>query len=126
MKRLWLAGALFAFVIGLCMLSLSHQRRQVTTLLEELTRLETVYQTEGAAAARPLAEDFAAAYTRRTRLFPYYISHSDLIDGQESAALLPVVLAGEENGEFLTESARCRTQLKKLLALETPAPENIF
>lgn len=126
MKRLWLAGALFAFAVGLCALSLGYQHRQVTALLEDLTRLETVYREQGAVAARPLAEDFAAEYTHRTRLFPYYISHSDLIDGQECAAVLPVVLAGEASEEFPMEAARCRTQLKKLLALETPTPENVF
>lgn len=126
MRRLWMAAALFVLVIGLCTLSLTDQHRQVTALLEELTRLEEVYQTQGADAAQPLAQRFSEEYTRRTRLFPYYISHSDLIDGQECAAVLPVILAGETSEEFPVEAARCRTQLKKLLALESPTPENVF
>ncbi len=126
MKRLWLAAALAGLVVGLCALSLTCQRRQVTVLLEELTRVEEVYRAEGADAAQPLAQQFSEDYTRRTRLFPYYISHDDLIDGQECAAVLPVILSSEAQEEFPVEAARCRTQLKKLLALETPAPENVF
>lgn len=126
MKRLWLAAALFALAVGLCALSLAHQHRQVTALMAELSRLEEVYQTQGADAAQPLAQQFAASYAHRTRWFPYYISHSDLIDGQESAAVLPVILSGETPEEFPVEAARCRAQLKKLSALETPTPENVF
>lgn len=126
MKRLWLAAALFTLVIGMCALSLAHQHQQVTALLAELTRLEEVYQTQGADVAQPLAQQFSASYTHRTRWFPYYISHSDLIDGQECAAVLPVILASETPEEFPIEVARCRTQLKKLSSLETPTPENVF
>ena len=126
MKRLWLAAALMIVAVGLCVLSLAYQRRQVAALLEELTQVEEVYRTSGADAAQAPAQRFSEDYTRRTRLFPFYISHDDLIDGQESAAILPVILDSEAQEEFPIEAARCRTQLKKLLALETPTPENVF
>ena len=126
MKRLWLCAALLAVTVGLCVLSLSYERRQIATLLDGLDRLETVYESDGAAAALEPTRAYCREYERRTRWFACFISHANLYPGEETVTLLPAILEKEDTGDFLLETARLRVHLTRLLSTERPSVQNVF
>ncbi len=125
MTRIWTATMLLIGVVGVCFGGLFYQQRQVRALTAELEELEAAYHATGSTAAAA-AEDFAADFRRRTRLFPLFMSHEALAASEECAALLPVRLAAGGRDEGLAELKRCRVLLDQLAALERPTPENIF
>ena len=126
MKRLWIAIALFALVGGLCTFSAVYQQRQIATLLDKVEQLETACHQGDISACRQLAEELQQEYTRRTILFPCFISHDDLADSLVTVATLPASLQEDDCGEFLLETARLRAQLTWLLEVDSPTFKNIL
>ncbi len=124
MKRIWLAGGLFAAVILLCVSTLRYQQRQIKSLLHDLDAIEAAFDT--GENAHTLALQFIDRYDRNTRLFPCFMSHSDLVGCRESIVLLPSILEDGNPEEFRMESARCRAQLEKLISIEMPSWQNIL
>lgn len=126
MKRLWIAGGIFAAIIILCVTTLYHQQRQVQTLLTRLDDVIAVYDSGDADSAYILAEELQEDFDRRTRLFPCFMSHNDLAGCRESVVLLPAILREGNPEEFRMEAARCRAQFERLLTVETPSLQNIL
>ncbi len=126
MKRIWLALGIFSVILTLCILSLTYQQRQVNVLLDELETVVTVYNTGDTQRAHALALELEQEYTRRTRLFPLFMAHGDLMECREGLALLPSILKDGDTEEFHMESTRCRIQLEKLAKSELPILQNIL
>ena len=126
MKRLWVALVLLLTVGGICTFSVIHQRKQISALLEDLDRLETVYEEGDLSTCREAAAALQMEYARRTALFPCFISHDDLTDSQSTAATLSAALQEDNPEEFLLETARLRAQLEWLLEVDSPHWKNIL
>ncbi len=126
MKRLWLAAALFAVVILLCVTALMYQQQQIHRLLQQLDRVEAAFKDNATEEAHTLAVQLCDSYERSTRLFPCFMSHSDLMECRESVVLLPSILKDGNAEEFHMESARCRAHLERLIAVEKPTIQNIL
>ena len=103
-------------VVGLFVASQVYQHRQIDRLLETLDALPTP----------AAAEDFRTEYTRRTRLFPCFMSHADLSGIEETVAVLPAVAAGGDEDELRQAVALCRAQLERLRTTELPIWQNVF
>ena len=116
MRRLWIGLLLLLAVVGLCVVSQVYQHRQIDRLLETLDALPTP----------AAAEDFRTEYTRRTRLFPCFMSHADLSGIEETVAVLPAVAAGGDEDELRQTVALCRAQLERLRTTELPIWQNVF
>lgn len=125
MKRLWLAAALLAAAIAVCVLSACHLMRQTDALLVSLDALEARYTDGDMAQARRCADAFVREYDRRTKYLPCFLAHDELCDAEQSAHVLPALLAAESE-EFPVELARCRTLLLHLRDLERPCLQNIL
>ena len=126
MKRLWLAGGIFAVIISLCIVTLQFQRKQVKTLIFDLDMIDAAFAEKDNERAYALSLALIDEFERRTYLFPCFMSHNDLIGCRESVAILPSILKDGDAEEFHMESARCRAQFERLLDVETPNLQNIF
>ncbi len=126
MKRLWLAGGIFAAIVTLCISTLLYQQRQVDILLDELDSVVAAFDDGDNARAHTLAQKLEKEYEHRTRLFPCFMAHGDLIECRESLSLLPSILKDGDAEEFHMESTRCRIMLERLAASELPTWQNIL
>lgn len=126
MKRLWLAGGIFAVILALCLSTLLYQQKQVDILLEGLDGVIAAFDDGDNTRAYTLAQTLKKEYEQRTRLFPCFMAHGDLIECRESLSLLPSILKDGDAEEFHMESTRCRIMLERLAASELPTVQNIL
>lgn len=126
MKRLWLAGGIFAAILALCLTSLFYQRRETKALLEDLDTVIAAYDTGDGQRAYELACQLEKSFEQRTRFFAYFMAHSNINECHECLALLPSILKEDNAEEFRMESTRCRVQLERLSTSELPLLENIL
>ncbi|MCL2884179.1 MAG: DUF4363 family protein [Oscillospiraceae bacterium] len=118
MKRLWIAAALLAVALILCVWSQIVQQRSLSSLIDMATRLQTSAQREADAQA------FVAAYEEKTSLFAYFMRHRDIDDIQKYVVALPA-LANDED-QFQAVLAQCIYAMECLKRSELPLPENII
>lgn len=116
MRRLWIGLLLLLAVVGLCVVSQVYQHRQIDRLLETLDALPTP----------AAAEDFRTEYTRRTRLFPCFMSHADLSGIEETVAVLPAVAAVGMRTSCGRPWRFAGAQLERLRTTELPIWQNVF
>lgn len=126
MKRLWLAIGIFVAIIALCVTTLVHQRRQIDRLQNELDEVISTYNDGDNVRAYDLAVALEKDYTHRTRFFPLFMAHGDLIECRESFALLPSILQDGDTEEFHMESTRCRILLERLVKSDLPTLQNVL
>ena len=126
MKRLWLAVGIFTAIIVLCVTTLIYQRRQINRLLDNLDTVIAVFDSGDDERAYDLAVTLEVHFSSRTRFFPLFMAHGDLVECRESFALLPSILMDGDVEEFHMESTRCRIQLERLSKSELPTLENIL
>ncbi len=126
MKRLLIAVALLAAVITACVWTTRTLQRNTDYLIQSLDEMQTAFEKGDIDSARRQAEHFAAEFPRRTRTFSFFLQHGDIIQIEEIAASLPVMLKTGDENHFPSEIARCRLQLEKLNDLELPLWENIL
>lgn len=126
MKRLWLAGGIFAAILTLCISTIVYQQRQIDVLLDGLDAVISAYDDADNTRAYDLARTLEEDYERRTRFLPCFMAHGDLIECRESISLLPSILQDGDAEEFHMESTRCRIMLKRLAASELPTLQNIL
>ena len=126
MKRLWLAGGIFAAILTLCLSTLFYQRRQSKVLLDDLDAVIAAYDAGQQQRAYELANELEKNFEQRTRFFTFFMAHGILNECRESLALLPSILKENNAEEFRMESARCRVQLERLVTSELPILENIL
>lgn len=125
MKRLWCAVAILAVTLILCVATQRYQHRQVDRMLHDLDQLETVYTTDQEAAIG-IAQGIADRYTRVARVMNCYISHNDLAESEETAALLPALVKAAQGDELAMELARLREELTFLRTVDDPLLQNIL
>ena len=126
MKRLWLAVGIFATILTLCLSTLLYQRRQISRLIDDLDEVIAVFDGGDDARAHDLAVALEKDYSHRTRFFPLFMAHGDLIECRENLALLPSILKDGNTEEFHMESTRCRIQLERLAKSELPTLQNVL
>ncbi len=126
MKRLWLAGGIFAVILTLCLSTLLYQQKQTDMLLDDLDAVIAAYDSGEDKRAYELAVALDSDYSRRTRFFPCFMAHGDLIECRQSLAMLPSILKDGDAEEFHMESTRCRIQLERLATSELPTLQNIL
>ena len=126
MKRVVLAIVLLAAVAGLCGLSLYTQVSGAGYLLTMTDKLEDAYRADDLEECRQLAEQFTQEFQQRTRYFPFFMRHGAIWAIEETVIALPIYLETDDLQHFLSELAKCRSQLEKLYQLELPLPENIL
>ncbi len=126
MKRLWLVGGIFAVILTLCLSTLLYQQKQTDVLVDDLDAVIAAYDNGENARAYELAVALDNDYNRRTRFFPCFMAHGDLIECRQSLAMLPSILKDGDAEEFHMESTRCRIQLERLATSELPTLQNIL
>ncbi len=126
MKRLWLAGGIFAAILALCLSFLLYQQRQVDALLADLDGVITAFDSGDTDRAHALSRSLEDTFDRRTRYLPCFMAHGDLIECRESLALLPSILKDGDAEEFHMESTRCRRILERIVTSELPSLQNIL
>ena len=87
---------------------------------------EDAYRADDLEECRQLAEQFTQEFQQRTRYFPFFMRHGDIWAIEETVIALPIYLETDDLQHFLSELAKCRSQLEKLYPLELPLPENIL
>ena len=125
MKRLWCAVAILAVTLILCVATQWYQHRQVDRMLHDLDRLESAYTTDREAAIG-IAQGIADRYARVARVMNCYISHNDLAESEETAALLPALVKAGQEDELAMELARLREELTFLRSVDDPLLQNIL
>ncbi|HJD23023.1 MAG TPA: DUF4363 family protein [Firmicutes bacterium] len=126
MKRLIVALALLLSVAVLCALSLLSLDRNTDFLLSRMDEMQEAYKRGDAGSCLALSEEFVQEFDERTRFFPFFMRHSDISKIEESVIVLPVMLRSGEEAHWISELAKCRSQLEKLADMETLTLENIL
>lgn len=125
MKRLFVAAALLALTVGLCVggaLTLEHHVDRLLTALDEV---ESAYRTGGAETAAAPVDQFADLFSEETRWFPLFLPHEQLDAAEDSATALSALLPGE-SAAFEAELTRCRRRLENLRDSERLTLENLL
>ena len=126
MKRLWLAIALLGAATALCVASQLYLHQQMRTHLEQLQTLEDAYTAGDNEATLRIAQQLATEYEKSASFMECFISHNDLENSRETAALLPAILGQDNREEFLMETARLREQLLHLQGIDRPVWRNVL
>ena len=125
MKRLYIACALLAAVIALCVTSHLYLHHQIDRLLTDLDGIEAAYHRHDVDIGER-TRTFADEYERVSHWISCYIAHGELRDGQESAALLPTLVSRGEAENVQEEIARLRAHLIRLKHVDDPILHNIL
>ncbi len=125
MKRLWCAVVILVVALLLCVGTQLYQHKQVDRLLNDLDLLEEVYDSNREAAAA-IAQDFADRYAQAARVMNCYISHNDIAESEETAAMLPALVKQGQGDELAMEIARMREELTFLRTVDDPLLQNIL
>lgn len=126
MKRLWIAMALLAVAVGLCVATTLYQHRQIDRLSATLDRMESAYIAGDMSQARQLAQQVAEDYAAIGERLYCFVAHSELADSQETVAVLPALLRQGGEEELKMELARLREQLEYLRGVDDPTLWNIL
>ena len=126
MKRIYVALALLAAVILLCFLAHRYQHSEIDRMLTALDGIETAARRGDTADALSQAERFAADYQRVSDWISCYVSHSELRESRETAALLPALLEKGDSEELYMEIFRLRSQLATIRQVDDPILHNIL
>ena len=125
MKRLFIAAALLALTVGLCVGSRLTLNRGVDALLAALDETEGAYRAGDTAAAQATADRLSPLFDKEARFFPLFLPHEHLDAAEDSLAALPALLPGDR-AAFEAELARCRLHLQRLRDGERLTPDNIL
>ncbi len=126
MKRLCIAVVLLIATVTACVFTHHYQHRQLNRMLENLDRIEAAVRTGDIFHATTLAEDFAATYRQVSDRISCYVSHNELRESRETAALLPTLVHHQNEEELWMELARLRAQLLYLQQVDDPLLQNIL
>ena len=94
MKRVWIAVALLAIVVGLCGAGTLYRHRQAEGLLITLDQLERAYAQDDMVQAQTLAADLVHRYERVSEVLLCYTAHGDMAESMENLLIhstLPLV-----------------------------------
>lgn len=126
MKRLIVAVVILLSVATLCITSLYMQKGDMQYLMNLTDKMEKLLGQKNWGECVEVSDQFVSEFKERTRLFPFFMRHSDVSQIEEEVVTLPVLLRTGQTDEYAVELAKCRCMLKKLSELETPIPENIL
>ena len=126
MKRLYVAVALLAAVISLCVLTHRYQHREIDRMLAALENIETAVRRGDVDHALTQATVFAADYQQVSDWISCYVPHGELRESKETAAILPALLEQGASEELYMEIYRLRTQLATIRQVDDPILRNIL
>lgn len=126
MKRLWVAVALIAAVVGLCITSAAYQHHRTEEMLALVDRVEDAYAAGDLTAARDAADELITVYDGVCRVMMCYVAHSDIAESQETVRMLPALLEQGGGEELQMEIARLREELTHLRQIDDPRIWNIL
>lgn len=126
MKRVWIAVALLAVVVGLCGAGTLYRHRQTEGLLSTLDQLERAYTRDDMADAQRLATELVHRYERISDVLLCYTAHGDMAESMETVRLLPTLLEQGGGEELSMEIARLREEWSHLKAIDDPTMWNIL
>lgn len=126
MKRIFIALGTLLVVMGICIFSIRMQTKNTQYLLDSLERIQESFDRGDWEQCQQETDKFARDFEEKTRVFPFFLRHSDITRIEEIAVPLPVLLEQGDTQHFAAELARCRNQLQKLYEVELPLLENIL
>lgn len=126
MKRLYVALVLLAAVVALCVLTHCYLHNETDRMLTALDRIETAARRGDTDHALDQATAFAADYQRISDWISCYVSHSELRESKETAAILPALLEKGVSEELYMEIFRLRCQLITIRQVDDPTLRNIL
>lgn len=126
MKRLFAAVAILLTVIILSIFTLNLQSNNINFLINIINEMQQAYDEQDLGKCVEVSNYFVDEFDNRTRFFPFFMRHSDVMKIEETAVTLPTMLETNDTEHFIVELTKCRNQLEKLAELETPTLENIF
>ena len=126
MKRLYVAVALLAAVIALCVLTHRYQHREIDRMLAALENIEIAARRGDVDQALTQATAFAADYQQVSDWISCYVPHGELRESKETAAILPALLEQGVSEELYMEIYRLRTQLATIQKVDDPILRNIL
>ena len=126
MKRIYIAVALLAAVVALCVLTHRYQHHEIDRMLATLEDIETAARRGDTDHAIDRATAFAADYQRVSDWISCYVPHGELRESKETAAILPALLEKGVSEELYMEIFRLRTQLATIRQVDDPILRNIL
>lgn len=126
MKRVFVSVGILLFVAALCAVTLFIQKSETNKLIRAVDDIRNAYDRGDMDNCLALSEEFVSDFKKRTRLFPYFMRHSDISKIEETASVLPVMIRTGGEQHFAAELAKCRNMLLNLKDFETPVSGNIL
>lgn len=126
MKRIYIALLLLITVVFLCVLTHRYLHNEIDRMLTVLDSIEHTARQGDTAGALSQATSFATDYQRVSDWISCYVSHSELRESRETAALLPALLEQGDSEELYMEIFRLRSQLQNIQSVDDPIFRNIL
>ncbi len=126
MKRLLVATAILAGVIGLCSWSIWVQQHTVSDLIDEVKQVRTQYYDGHTDASLQTAEQLVKEFPKRTKLLQWFVGHHTLHTIHQSITVLPIMLEHHDYHGFAVKLEECMLDLKRLKEKGLPNLKNIL
>lgn len=125
MKRLFIALALLAVTVGLCVGSHVIVTRGVETLLHDVDAMESACHAGDTAAAAAIAAQLPARFAEQTRRFPLFLPHAPLDAAEDSLCALATA-PPDDAAAMAAALGQCRLCLERLRDAERLSPANLL
>lgn len=126
MKRVIVAIVLLLTVAVGTTLTLSAQRRTLSSLADLAGTAESRYVAGDVDGALRAVDKLNADYARNRQWLTMLFSHTPLGEAEKSVVSLPMILRTGEPRDFAAEARRCRLLLNRLWQQELPLLENVL
>lgn len=127
MKRVWVAAAIFLFILSLCIYGLITTNKLTETMSSRLNEIESKVRIGNKSGALKLSESTIKEWHEYHIKMCLYMPHTRLesID-QSLAALPPLINSSNGTDQFEAECERAAAQIEHLKDTELPTLANIF
>ena len=127
MKRVWVAAAIFIFVLGLCAYGLVTTSKLTEIMSGKLNEMKSEVKSGNTSTALALSESVINEWHGYHTKMCMYMPHARLEAIDQSLATLPALI-NSTNGtdQFEAECERASAQIEHLKDTELPSLANIF
>lgn len=126
MKRIWIAGAAFIIIIGLCITEIYMMNHIIDNLQNYISKAQEAALCGDMQGSLLMTEKAEESWKTDHKTLALLIGHDQLEPIDQSVATMHSYAESEEDSEFLAESAKISAHLEHIKHTEFPTISNIL
>lgn len=126
MKRIWIAIALFVFILGCCITESIIVGKMVDDLYQNVEKIQSMAKEKKYDDAIKLSKEIDDKWQQEDNKLGVFISHETLDELEQELTVLKINLRCGEYNDFWAESGRVLAILQQLKDTELPSLSNIL